>query len=344
MRLNRTTRSGTISIYVVAYSLMALYYLVMLGGGRHSQRRSNPTVEYYSPTAGLAVSQCGPNGCYTPVEPQSYQQPGRVNYRWSTGPGPWTLDANGQDIGTLFPNGTYLNRSGDPAPCPADWFTEAQKSRGVDRLVQRVADNVGQGGPPPDGTVKVGQLPPTGVDKGEVAKDKARVPSGVTINGSPATESLARSALSDSAKQQGLRDYEGVLRLVVCGEGRERASFVAAAKPTADASQGKLIIQEYEPGDWQCVAHANAVKSLPEYQPGAPFAYVQRGDGTVKTIAFTASEVSHSMKQLRPEVAPNFDAAKARAISQASDSWLIWASGAFIAICGLFGAVTTKQQ
>lgn len=117
-----------------------------------------------------------------------------------------------------------------------------------------------------------------------------------------------------------------------------------AAKPWADASNGKLIIQEYEPGDWQCTAHANAVKAVPEYQPGSPFAYVQRNDGTVKAISFTPSEVAHSMKQLRPEIAPNFDAAKARAISQASDSWMIWASGAFVVICGMFGAVTTKQQ
>lgn len=332
MRLNRTTRTACGLMGAMAI-LSIIYYALMIPP---LLRRPKPTPEYYGPATGTIPSQwgrrsssavCGPNGC-----PDDGGNDGGES--WVTYSDAWVYKRGGVEQGRIYRDG---RQSGFANHLPSWYLNE------IPQQFQSIGRNVGPGGTP-NGSPVIGQLPPTGVDKAEVAKDKARVPSGVTINGSPATESLARSALSDSAKAQGLKDYEGVLRLVVCGEGRERANFVSAAKPWADASNGKLIIQEYEPGDWQCTAHINAVKSLPEYKAGEPFAYVQRNDGTVKAISFSPSEVAHSMKQLRPEIAPNFDAAKARAITQASDSWLIWASAAFVGIMGVIGAVTSKGQ
>lgn len=338
MKLNRTTRTACGLMGAMAI-LSIIYYALMIPP---LLRRPRPQpVDYYGPAIGTIPAQwgrrsssavCGPNGC-----PDEGGNDGQEAWQLPSGGDGWIYKRGNVEYGRIALDGTT---TGFVAAQPT-WYPS-----NMPRQFQSVGRATGQGGTqlPPDGTVKIGQLPPTGVDKAEVAKDKARVPSGVTINGSPATESLARSALSDSAKAQGLKDYEGVLRLVVCGEGRERANFVSAAKPWADASNGKLIIQEYEPGDWQCTAHINAVKNLPEYKAGEPFAYVQRNDGTVKAISFSPSEVAHSMKQLRPEIAPNFDAAKARAITQASDSWLIWASAAFVGIMGVIGAVTSKGQ
>lgn len=331
MRINRTTRSACGLMGAMAI-LSIIYYALMIPP---LIRRPKPQpVDYYGPATGTIPSQwgrrssstvCGPGGCS--VDPSSSDDGGES---WMIYSDAWVYKRGGQEQGRIYRNGTTSGFVGaQPSWYPSDMPQQFQA--------------VGKDGPPV-GETKVGQLPPTGVNPSKVAEDKARVPSGVTINGSPATESLARSALSDSAKAQGLKDYEGVLRLVVCGEGRERANFVSAAKPWADASNGKLIIQEYEPGDWQCTAHINAVKNLPEYKAGEPFAYVQRNDGTVKAISFSPSEVAHSMKQLRPEIAPNFDAAKARAITQASDSWLIWASAVFVGIMGVIGAVTSKGQ
>lgn len=330
MRLQRTIRKacGPVgAVMILAYALMSLYYA----------RRIPRQPEYYGQGSTLIASQwgkrsatvCGQEGC-SPDDggQESWVMPSHA------GDG-WTYKRGGVEVGRIASDGSTTGF----ANAKPSWYPS-----GMPQQYQTVGQVKPTGDMPPPGTQSIGQLPPTGVNPSKVAEDKARVPSGVTINGSPATESLARSALSDSAKQQGLRDYDNALRLVVVGRDLERKPFVATAKPWADASAGKLIVQEYDLGDWQCAAHENALKSVPDYKQGDPFAYVQRGDGTAKAICYSPGEVSKVMGQLRPEIAPNFDAAKARAITQASDSWLIWASAAFVGLMGLVGAVTSKQQ
>ena len=80
-------------------------------------------------------------------------------------------------------------------------------------------------------------------------------------------------------------------------------------------------------------------------KPGKPFAYLQNPKGGTKAIMYNASEVMQVMKQSRPEFPPEApDPAKVRAFAKASDDWMIWASAGFVALMGLFGAVTSKQQ
>jgi hypothetical protein len=342
MRLNRTIRKacGPVGVVMILYYVISTIVLL-----RNNPLRHQPT-EYYGQGGTLVASSmpkpqwgkrsstvCGPEGC-SPSSPDDSQE------SWTNYSDAWVYNRGGVEHGRIYKNGTA---SGFVQSQPS-WYPSGmpQQFQSIGQLQQ----NRPTGDLPPPGIQPIGQgpLPPTGVNPGEVAKDKARVPSGVTINGSPATESLARSALSDSAKAQGLKDYDNALRLVVVGKDLERKPFVATAKPWADASAGKLIVQEYDLGDWQCAAHENALKSVPDYKQGDPFAYVQRGDGTAKAICYSPGEVSKVMGQLRPEIAPNFDAAKARAATQISNDWLIWASAAFVGLMGLIGAVTSKPQ
>jgi hypothetical protein len=328
MRLNRTIRKacGPVGVVMILYYVISTIVLL-----RNNPLRHQPA-EYYGQGSTLIASQwgnrtstvCGPGGC-TDDSQESW-----VNYSDA-----WVYNRGGQEHGRIYKNGTT---SGFVQSQPS-WYPS-----GMPQQFQSVGQNRPTGELPPSNSPVIGQLPPTGVDRSKVAEDKVRVPSGVTINGTPATESLARSALSDSAKAQGLKDYDNALRLVVVGKDLERKPFVATAKPWADASAGKLIVQEFDLGDWHCAAHENALKSVPDYKQGDPFAYVQRGDGTAKAICYSPGEVSKVMGQLRPEIAPNFDAAKARAATQISNDWLIWASAAFVGLMGLIGAVTSKPQ
>lgn len=352
MKLNRTTRTACGLMGAMAI-LSIIYYALMIPP---LLRKPKPQYEYYGPNSTLIASSmpqfgrrsssvCGPGGC-SPASPDSSPDGGQESWLIPshTGEG-WTYKRGGVVYGTINRDGTtkgFVNVQ--PSWYPSDM---PQQFQSVGQNGVYPTQNRPTGDLPPPGTQSIGQgpLPPTGVNRDEVAKDKARVPSGVTINGSPATESLARSALSDSAKAQGLKDYENSLRLVVVGRNDlERKPFETVAKPWVDASNGKLICQLYDAGDWQVKAHENALKDLPEYEPGKPFSYLQKADGTTKAIMFTPTEVAGKLKQLRPEIAPDFDAAKARAATQISDNWLIWASGAFVALMGLAGAVTSKPQ
>lgn len=335
MRLNRTIRKacGPVGVVMILYYVLSTIVLL-----RNNPLRHQPT-EYYSQGGTLVASSmpdpqwgrrsstvCGPEGCITPEDGQE---------GWITYSDAWVYNRGGVEHGRIYKTGQV---SGFVTAQPT-WYPS-----GMPQQFQSVGQNRPTGELPPSNSPVIGQLPPTGVDRSKVAEDKARIPSGVTINGSPASEALARAALSDSAKAQGLKDYDNALRLVVVGKDLERKPFVATAKPWADASAGKLIVQEYDLGDWQCAAHENALKSVPDYKQGDPFAYIQRGDGTAKAVCFTPGEVSKVIGQLRPEIAPNFDAAKARAATQISNDWLIWASAAFVGLMGLIGAVTSKPQ
>lgn len=345
MRLNRIPRRGTIML--IAYGLMSLYYLLLIVHPRNAQRTTRG-VDYYSQSAAMLVSQCGPGGCSTGscssgnCSLSSSSSDGEI---WQTYSDGWVYRVSGVEHGRIYRDG---RTTGFVAAQPT-WYPG-----GMPQAFQRVGQ-IGQrptGDLPPSSSNPIGQsgqLPPTGVNPDKVAEDKAKVPGGVTINGHPASESLASAALSDSAKAQGLKDYDNVLRLVVCGKDAERGSFVSIAKPWADASQGRFIIQEFDPTkpeDWQARPHSNGLKMLPEYHDGQPFAYLQNGDkkNNVKAIMFTPTEVGKAMKQVRPEMPPNFDAARARAITDASNDWMIWVSGSFIAVMGLIGAVTSKSQ
>jgi len=69
---------------------------------------------------------------------------------------------------------------------------------------------------------------------------------------------------------------------------------------------------------------------VPEYQHGQPFAYVQtdtpRVVNGVRTnvmgLAVTSMELGRVLKDLRPEVAPDFDPNKARVIQSSNKEWL----------------------
>lgn len=331
MKLHRTTRKACGLMGAVAI-LSIIYYALMIPPLLR-RPRPEPTA-YYGYDAALVASQCGPAGCSTSTGyytslggDESWVMPSHA------GDG-WTYKRNGIEVGRINRDGTTSGFvQAQPTWYPSDMPQQFQRVNQAGQIGQLA----------PGGSPVIGQLPPTGVDRDKVAEDKAKIPSGISINGQPASESLARERLSDSAKQQGLKDYDQALRLVVVGHDKERSPFLSMAKPWADASQGKFILQEFEDEDWQVKAHTHAAKSLPEYQSGKPFAYLQKGDGVVKAIMFTPSEVASKLKQLRPEIAPDFDAAKARAVTQVSNSWMIWASGAIVAIFGALGAITSKQ-
>lgn len=331
MRLNRTIRKacGPVGVVMILYYVISTIVLLRNNPLRQHQR------EYYGQGSTLIASQwgnrsstvCGPEGCYSPNEggQESWVMPSSPNDGW-------TYKRGGVEYGRINRDGTtsgFVNVQ--PTWYPSDMPQQFQRVGQIGQLA-------------PGGSPVVGQLPPTGVDRDKVAEDKARIPSGISINGQPASESLARERLSDSAKQQGLKDYDQALRLVVVGHDKERSPFLSMAKPWADASQGKFILQEFEDEDWQVKAHTHAAKSLPEYQSGKPFAYLQKGDGVVKAIMFTPSEVASKLKQLRPEIAPDFDAAKARAqATEQTSLWQYWLSGAAVAFFGLIGALTAKR-
>lgn len=343
MKLNRPKRRGT--IMVIAYGLMAVYYLLMITRP-HGPQRNIKAKDYYSPTAALTIGQCGPNGCSVPMS-GSYSSGSYSGDSWSVPSTPtegWVYKRGGVEVGRVNRDGTTTGFvQAQPGWYPSDMPQQFQRATQAGQLPgQRVTGEL-----PPDGGMVFGQDKdkPTGVDKDKVAIDKARIPSGISINGQPQSEALVRDRLSDSAKAQGFKDFGDAMRLVVVGHSEaERKAFVAIAKPVADASEGKLIIQECDDGDWHVRAHTNAMKNAPDYEPGKPFAFLQRPKGTALAIMYTPSEVAQVIKQHRPEVAPNFDASKARALTQASDSWMFWASGAFVAFFGLIGAVTYKPQ
>lgn len=355
MKLHRTTRTACGLMGAMAI-LSIIYYALMIPP---LLRRPKPQSEYYGQGGTLITSSmpqpqwgrrsstvCGPGGC-SPASPMSPDDDSGWQESWVSYSDAWVYQRGGQEYGRIYKNGSTTG------------FTSAQPSwypSGMPQQFQRVGQ-VGQlpltpkvtGELPPPGTNSIGQppspMPPTGVNPNEVAKDKARVPGGVTINGHPETEAMVRDRLSDSAKAQGLKDYIDSYRLVVVGRNElERKPFEALAKPWVDASKGKLIYQTYDAGDWHIKAHENAVQGLPDYEQGKPFSYLQKADGTTKAIMFTPSELAGKLKQLRPDVAPDFDAAKARAATQVSNDWLIWASAAFVGLMGLIGAVTSKPQ
>lgn len=328
MKLNRTTRKACGLMGAVAI-LSIIYYALMIPP---LLRRPRPEVSYYGQGVATMVSQCGPAGCSTST---GYYTSSGSDESWvmpsHAGDG-WTYKRNGIEVGRINRDGTTSGFvQAQPTWYPSDMPQQFQRVNQTGQLA-------------PGGSPVIGQLPPTGVNPDKVAEDKARIPSGISINGQPASESLARERLSDSAKQQGLKDYDQALRLVVVGHDKERSPFLNMAKPWADASQGKFILQEFEDEDWQVKAHTHAAKSLPEYQSGKPFAYLQKGDGVVKAIMFTPSEVASKLKQLRPEIAPDFDASKARAqATEQTSLWQYWLSGAAVAFFGLIGALTAKR-
>ena len=346
MKLHRNIRRGCgpVGVVMIVYYVLSTIFLLRNHPFNHEQAQ-----EYYNPAAGVITSQwggrtstvCGPGGCVTttsnsPDDGESWLMP-------SSPADGWVYKRGGVEYGRIDRNG---NTTGFVNVQPS-WYPS-----GMPQAYQRVGQLTqphSTGDLPPIGQPYAGQtpapMPPNGVDKTKLAEDKAKIPGGVSINGHPESEALIHNRLSDSAKAQGLKDYENALRLVVVGHNdNERKPFVSIAKPLADSSDGKLIIQEYDDDDWQVKAHVNAAKSLPDYQQGKPFAYLQRFNGATKAIMYTPSEVAQVMKQARPEVAPNFDAARARALTKTSDDWLLWASGGFIALMGLVGAVTSKPQ
>lgn len=331
MKLNRTTRNACGLMGAVAI-LSIIYYALMIPP---LLRRPRPEVSYYGQGVATMVSQCGPAGCTTST---GYYTSSGSDESWvmpsHAGDG-WTYKRNGVEVGRINRDGTTTGFvQAQPTWFPSDMPPQFQRVNQAGQIGQLA----------PGGSPVIGQLPPTGVDPAKVAEDKAKIPSGISINGQPASEALARERLSDSAKQQGLKDYDQALRLVVVGHDKERSPFLNMAKPWADASQGKFILQEFEDEDWQVKAHTHAAKSLPEYQSGKPFAYLQKGDGVVKAIMFTPSEVASKLKQLRPEIAPDFDASKARAqATEQTSLWQYWLSGAAVALFGLVGALTAKR-
>lgn len=342
MRLNRIKRTGSILIVVMIayYALGALWFL----RHRNDPKRQQPT-DYYGQAVSAVPTQwgrrssstvCGPGGCVATTMTSNAADGQEV---WTTYSDAWVYRHGNVEQGRIYRDGRVEGfANSQPSFYPSDMPRAFQQAVAQQRTTSPIGEL------PPPGSPSAGQtLPPTGVDQSKLATDKARIPGGVSVNGVPETEALVRQKLSDSAKSQGLKDYENSLRLVVVGHNTERQPFVAVAKSTADQSNERLIIQEYEDDDWQIKAHAHAAKSLPEYQAGKPFAYLQRSTGAVKAIMYTPGEVERVIKQARPEIAPNFDAAKARALTQANNDWLLWASGAFVAMCGLFGAITTKQ-
>ena len=353
MRLNRTIRRGCGPVGVVMIIYYVLSSLILLRN-RPFGSESQPTA-YYGYGTVSAISQCGPGGCSVPT--QGYSAPQGPFTGWvipAYANQPWEYRVNSQTVGTVSPDGTV---TGFASGLPGSWPSNMPQG------VQMRAAQFGQGGQtgqqrptgdlPPSGQPVIGQTDkPTGVNPDKVAEDKARIPGGVSINGHPETEALVRNRLSDSAKSQGFHDFGDSYRFVAVGTESERKALVNAAKPFADASNGKLIVQDYDFGDWQATAHKNWVAGipgkkppLPDYEPGKPFALLERPKGGVPAVMYNASEVMTVMKQHRPEYPPEApDPAKVRAFAKASDDWMIWASCGFVALMGLIGAVTSKPQ
>lgn len=279
------------AMLIVSIVYYGIGILKMLHDRRHPQ-------EYYG-TAALMLGQCGSGGCPSPQSPGSGDA-----WQLPTSSGePWIYKLNGREVGRINSDGSRVGFASEPT-----WYPT-----GMPQAFQRVK------------ATEPANEKPTGVNVEELAKEKANATTGITVNGQPVTEHVLRDKLSESARARGLRDYADVFRIVIVGDSTARKDWLKVAEPFVKESGGKAIVQEFNHDDWHVSAHTHGVKSLPEYRTGETFAFIQTEDdkNNVRAIALTATELGKSLKQLRPEIAPNFDPNKARAIESVSRDWLI---------------------
>jgi len=288
------------SILAAVLIVQLVYYGILLIRTIHNRR--HPPADYYG-TAGLVLGQCGPGGCPSPQSSSSGDA-----WQLPTNSGePWIYKINGREVGRINGDGSRVGFASEPT-----WYPSGMPASFQHKTEQPSSDK------------------PTGVNVEELAKEKANATTGITVNGQPVTEGTLRDKLSDSARARGLRDYSDTFRIVIVGDDAARKEMVRIAEPFVRESNGKAIIQEYPSGAWQVSAHTDAVKKVPEYQHGQPFAYVQtdtpRVVNGVRTnvmgLAVTSMELGRVLKDLRPEVAPDFDPNKARVIQSSSKEWL----------------------
>ena len=177
MRLNRTTRTACGLMGAVAI-ISIIYYALMIPPLLR-RPRPQPQPEYYGQALGSLPSQWGRRSSSAVCGPEGCPDDGGGSESWTIYSDAWVCTRGGEELGRIYRDGRV---SGFANHSPS-WYPS-----GMPQQFQTVGKVTGQGGTlTPNGSPVIGQLPPTGVDKGEVAKDKARVPSGVTINGSPAT-------------------------------------------------------------------------------------------------------------------------------------------------------------
>ena len=295
-----------------------VYYGIAILRQLHDRRHPS---DYYSPVS-LVAGQCGPGGCSVPQSSSSdaWQIP-------TTSGEPWIYKMGGREVGRVNADGSRTGFVGGEPP----WYPS-----GMPVAYQKAAEKVST----------TGQEKPTGVNVEELAKEKANATTGITVNGQPVTESTLREKLSDSARARGLRDYNDCFRVVIVGDAESRKQWHDVAAPFIRESSGKAILQEYDRDSWHVTAHVNGVKKLPEYRNGETFAFVMTDDAkdNVRAIALNPTELGHVLKDLRPEIAPSFDPSKARAIQNANQQWILWASVVGVAMIGAFGFLTGKPN
>lgn len=311
---------------MLAVAIVSLvYYGILIL--KEIRNRRQPR-DYYAPVS-LVTGQCGPNGCTEPQWGGSTSSSLDGSWQLPTTSGePWIYKVRGREVGRINADGSRVGFvDGDPSWYPSG-MPQALYSR--QSPVEKVAAND----------------KPTGVNVEELAKEKANSTTGITVNGQPVTEGTLRDKLSDSARARGLRDYSDTFRVVIVGNASDRKAWCKVAEPFIRESHGKAVVQEYEPGAWHVAAHMHAVKELAEYRNGEPFAYIQTNDDKNNTrgIMLTSMELGHALKQLRPEISPDFDPSKARAINNANTHWIIWASVIGVAIIGAVGYLTGRPS
>ncbi len=308
-------RRGTIMLAVAIVSLV--YYGIMICKEIHNKRHP---AEYYNPAMSMVPSQWGTRGCDSPASSSdAWQLPTHPSE-------PYIYKQNGREVGRINADGSRVGFvGGDPS-----WYPN-----GMSPTLQRKVEPITS---PAD--------KPTGVNVEEMAKEKANATSGITVNGQPVTEGTLRDKLSESARARGLRDYNDTFRIVIVGDKASRQEWLRIADPFVRESNGKAVIQEYDRGAWAVSAHSHAVKELSEYRDGETFAYIQTDDpkNNTRGIVLNCMELGRALKDLRPEISPNFDPSKARAIQSASNQWMVFAAIGAIALIGALGFLTGKQN
>jgi hypothetical protein len=253
----------------------------------------------------VSAGQCRGGNCSAPAEysPQSAS----TGYAW-IGSGPWRLEKDGQDVGTLFLNGTFLDTKGNQVPCPSTWYTQEQTSSGVNKVLTPTGDT----------DPKL-----FGIATKEQEQSQKLSPTGYTIidkdgNVKNVTSGDAFNAVGDPRLRSLYTGYN-VAIIGVDAAARQRMAAVAKA---GQMPGSPIIVNEYDankPDDlWHVQAQWNeAVAYRPGLQQSGAVAYFTNGpiekERKREVVAWTPDELSIVVKDSRPnDRLKGFDMEKAK--------------------------------